>query len=142
MVRFVKGTATSQDLESHAEGNFRHAFAVAGILEEVESFYETVLACVRHVDTSLNGHVQGPTHTSSLNGAWTTQHQNMFSKASVQKWLLATSPERAALHHLHAQCCHGSQPLSARRSALLLWPSIGKTCDLEMNPFVVISCDR
>jgi hypothetical protein len=101
MVRFVKGTATLQDLESQAEGNLRHAFAVVGILEEVETFYEMLSARISYIDTSLNKHVQGPIHTSSLNGAWTTRCQNMFSKASVQEWLLANSPELAVLHRLY-----------------------------------------
>jgi hypothetical protein len=70
MVRFVKGTAILEDVESEAEGNLRRAFALVGKPEEVKTFYERLSACISCIDTSLNKHVQGgPIHTSSLNDA-------------------------------------------------------------------------
>lgn len=43
-LRNAEGTATLADLEAQAERNLRQAFAVVGILEDVDTFYEMLTA--------------------------------------------------------------------------------------------------
>jgi hypothetical protein len=100
MVRYAAGTATLEDLERQAEQNLRHGFAVVGLLEETDIFYEMISARIGYIDTSLNLHVGGSKHQSLTNEA-IDECKAKFSNSSVQETLLQMSPELAALHRLY-----------------------------------------
>jgi hypothetical protein len=100
MVRYAAGTATLEDLERQTEQNLRHSFAVVGLQENFDTFYEMVSARVGYIDTSRNPHVMGPRHKSMSNSA-IQKCKDLFFNASVQEQLLRESPELAALHRLY-----------------------------------------
>jgi len=100
IVRYAAGTATLEDLELQAEGNLRQAFAVVGILEEVDTFYEMLTARVHYIDTSLNSNVSGSKHsTGSFEGI--QYCRDRFQDPNFQTQLLELSPELRALHRLY-----------------------------------------
>ena len=100
MVRYAAGTATLDDLERQAEQNLRHGFAVVGLLDNVDTFYEMVSARVGYIDTSRNPEVTGHKH-NSMDNREIRKCKNLFLNARVQERLLRESPELAALHRLY-----------------------------------------
>jgi hypothetical protein len=100
MIRYAAGQASIQDLEKQAEGNLRNSFAVIGILEETDTFYEMVSARVGYIDTSLNPHVQGARHKSNTNKAL-AKCKDKFANPKQRQWMRNNSPEVAALWRLY-----------------------------------------
>jgi hypothetical protein len=100
IVRYAAGTATLADLEAQAEGNLRQAFAVVGILEEVDTFYEMLTARVQYMNTSLNTNVQGAKHSTGSSDE-TQQCRVRFQEPDFQAKLLERSPELRALNRLY-----------------------------------------
>jgi hypothetical protein len=99
-VRYTAGTATLEDLERQAEGNLRQAFAVVGLLEEVDTFYEMLTARVQYMDTSLNPQVRGAKHSTGSSNE-TEQCRERFQEPDFQATLLERSSELRALNHLY-----------------------------------------
>jgi hypothetical protein len=100
MMRYSTGTSNLQDLERQAEENLRHSFAVVGLLDESETFYEMLTARVGYIDTSLNPDVRGNKHHSS-NLPAIEKCKKLFTQVSTEKWLVNASPEVAVLHRLY-----------------------------------------
>jgi hypothetical protein len=100
MVRYAAGTSTLEDLERQAEQNLRHSFAVVGLLDNLETFYEMVTARVGYMDTSRNPQVRGPKHSLASTKSM-KRCTDLFFNATVQEQLLRESPELAALHRLY-----------------------------------------
>lgn len=100
IVRYAAGTATLADLELQAEGNLRQAFAVVGILEEVDTFYEMLTARVQYMNTSLNPHVKGATHTTGRRPE-ITKCKARFQDPEFQAKLLKLSPELQIMNRLY-----------------------------------------
>jgi hypothetical protein len=99
IVRYAAGTATLEDLEFQAEGNLRQAFAVVGILEQVDTFYEMITARVQYMNTSLNANVRGARH--STQNKESNQCKARFEDPDFQAKLLELSPELRALNRLY-----------------------------------------
>lgn len=96
-VRYAAGTATLADLEQQAESNLRQAFAVVGILEEIDTFYEMVTSRVQYMDMSLSAETKGGRHS-----AGPTDHcKERFQDPNFQAKLLERSPELRVLSRLH-----------------------------------------
>ena len=100
IVRYAAGTATLTDLELQAEGNLRQSFAVVGILEEVDTFYEMLTARVQYMNTSLNPHVRGAKHTTGSSPE-IVKCKARFQDINIQAKLLELSPELRALNRLY-----------------------------------------
>ena len=100
IVRYAAGTATLADLELQAEGNLRQSFAVVGILEEVDTFYEMLTARVQYMNTSLNPHVRGATHSSGFKSE-NIHCKARFQDSKFQARLLALSPELRVINRLY-----------------------------------------
>jgi hypothetical protein len=100
IVRYAAGTATLQDLELQAEGNLRQSFAVVGLLEEVDTFYEMLTARVQFMNTSLNPHVRGAKHTTG-DSPENVRCKARFQEKDFQAKLLELSPELRALNRLY-----------------------------------------
>jgi len=99
-VRLLAGIATLQDLERQAESNLRQSFAVVGLFNESDIFYDMLSARVDYLDTSLNAHVNNSKHeTSTEEEAQRCKHH--FQDPSFQEELLEASPEIAALNRLY-----------------------------------------
>ena len=100
IVRYAAGTATLKDLELQAEDNLRQAFAVVGILEETDTFYEMLGARVQYIDTSLNPHVKGHRHSTGRN-AEISHCRDRFQDPSFRTKLLNMSPELRVISRLY-----------------------------------------
>jgi len=100
IARYAAGAATLQDLELQAEGNLRQAFAVVGILEEVDTFYEMVTARVQYIDTSLNPHITGSKHSSGRNNE-SNYCKERFQDPKFRARMLAMSPELRVINRLY-----------------------------------------
>ena len=100
IVRYAAGTATLQDLELQAEDNLRQAFAVVGILDELDTFYEMLTARVQYVDTSLNANVTGSKHSTGKSKE-IEYCRTRCREPDFQAKLLESSPELRALQRLY-----------------------------------------
>ena len=100
IVRYAAGTATLQDVELQAEDNLRQAFAVVGILEELDTFYEMLTARVQYIDTTLNSNVTGSKHSTGQSKE-NEYCRTRFREPDFQAKLLELSPELRALHRLY-----------------------------------------
>jgi hypothetical protein len=100
VIRYAAGQASIQDLENQAEGNLRNSFAVVGILEETDTFYEMVSARVGYIDTSLNPHIRGDKHKRPPLAAL-SKCKAKFAVPEHRKWMKDHSPEVAALWRLY-----------------------------------------
>jgi hypothetical protein len=100
IVRYAAGTATLQDLELQAEGNLRQSFAVVGLLEEVDTFYEMLTARIQYVNTSLNPQVRGDIHHSG-GKLENVNCKTRFNNPNFRARLLASSPELRVINRLY-----------------------------------------
>lgn len=62
--RWDRGEMTFEQMALQAEGNLKRSFAVVGLLNETESFYEMVTARIGYLDMKNNKHVVGGEHQS------------------------------------------------------------------------------
>ena len=99
IARYAAGTATLADLKVQAEGNLRRGFAVVGILEEVDVFYEMLTARVQYMNSSLNMNVRGARH--STRNKESNDCKRRFEDPDFQAKLLELSPELRALNRLY-----------------------------------------
>ena len=99
-VRYAGGAATLEDLERQAENNLRRGFAVVGLMEEVDLFYEMLTARIGYLNTSLNPNVKGSKHESRRDPQ-ISRCRKLFATESFRKTLLDASPELAALVRLY-----------------------------------------
>lgn len=68
MIRYATGRVTLFDMERQAEENLRHSFAVVGLVEEVDTFYEMLAARVQYMNMSLNPDAIGTKHSTGSKG--------------------------------------------------------------------------
>lgn len=97
IMRYNKIVSSLEMLERQAEENLRQSFAVVGLLNESDLFYQMLTDRVDYLDTSLNPELIGLTHNSSKD-KYCVQ---TFSNSSFQERLLAASPEVAVLQRLY-----------------------------------------
>ena len=100
LVRYEMGIGNLQQMENQAASNLRQSFAVVGLLQETDAFYEMLTTRVAYMDTSRNLHVHGNKHQSG------TERENLrckqkFAEPSFQQKLINASPEVAALDRLY-----------------------------------------
>eukprot|EP00592_Proboscia_alata_P012363 CAMPEP_0194386534 /NCGR_PEP_ID=MMETSP0174-20130528/86950_1 /TAXON_ID=216777 /ORGANISM="Proboscia alata, Strain PI-D3" /LENGTH=461 /DNA_ID=CAMNT_0039175807 /DNA_START=163 /DNA_END=1544 /DNA_ORIENTATION=- len=99
LVRWKSGMINLPEVEQQAEHNLRNSFAVVGLLNETEEFYEMISNRIQYMDTSLNKHVVGSKHNFSNIGI-ITECQVLYQDPAFQKQLLNLSDEIAALNRL------------------------------------------
>jgi hypothetical protein len=80
-----------------ADYNLRHSFAVVGLNEDMNGFYDMVTARVDYLDMALNPHVVGDRHSAGSSA----DCQVLYQSAAFQQELTEASPAVAALVQLH-----------------------------------------
>ena len=92
---FTRNEVLAEDIESlafQAEGNLRQCFAVVGLVNETNTFYDMVTARTSYVNMSRNLDVKGQMHSTSKKGDY-VRCQELFAKEEFQKQL--TTKHRA-----------------------------------------------
>jgi hypothetical protein len=87
-------------MECQAANNLRHSFAVVGLLQETDTFYDMVTKRVQYVNMSLNPNVQGAFHSTGK-GPEQLRCKDKFANASFQALLKERSPIIAAIDRLY-----------------------------------------
>jgi hypothetical protein len=98
--RHDQGIGNLQQMERQAANNLRHSFAVVGLLQETDTFFDMVTKRVQYVNMSLNPHVKGSLHSSG-NRAEQRRCKKRFSNAKFQELLKQKSPIVASLDRLY-----------------------------------------
>lgn len=80
-----------------ADYNLRHSFAVVGLNEDMDGFYDMVTSRVDYLDMALNPHVVGDRHSAGSSA----ECQALYQSAAFQQELTEASPAVAALVQLH-----------------------------------------
>jgi hypothetical protein len=99
IVRMHTGQMTLEQAELQARHNLQHSFAVVGLLNETETFYEMVTARAAYMNTSLNPEVTGGMHSTSTLKEY-HRCKEIYEKEEFQQNLLRASPELAVLYRL------------------------------------------
>jgi hypothetical protein len=103
IARLHNGEISSLDeLERQADGNLRRSFAVVGLLNETNTFYDMMSARVDYLNTSLNPEVTGGGHSSkrSYGGTYDYCKNLWYKNTTWHRQLLEASPEIAMLNRL------------------------------------------
>ena len=96
--RMELGKATLPEIESQAAYNLRHSFAVVGLLEDQDTFFEMIHARVDYMDMHLITNVTDDgTHKSNADLHCSAR----FKDPQFQQVLIAASPELASLMRLY-----------------------------------------
>jgi hypothetical protein len=102
--RYHQGIGNLQQMERQAANNLRHSFAVIGLLEETDTFYDMVTKRVQYVNMSRHPYgadVRGAALHSSGSGPEQLRCKEKFADASFQARLKEKSPIVAALDRLY-----------------------------------------
>jgi hypothetical protein len=75
--------------------NMRNSFAVVGLLQQTQDFYDMISNRVDYMDMSLNPTVEGDPHFSGYAKEW-TRCKDRFQGPDFQRKVLIASPEIAA----------------------------------------------
>jgi len=97
LVRLQAGRATLAEVEAQAAYNLRNSFAVVGLLEEQDTFFEMIHARVDYMDMHLEGQIGGGDHKSRKDAYC----DGLFHDKAYIKQLVAASPELQALIRLY-----------------------------------------
>jgi hypothetical protein len=90
------------ELERQATANLRQAFAVVGILPDLDDFYDLLNRRVDYLNTSLNQHVEGLRHGSfSILPEEAERCKNQYLKNRTFQELMLQAPEIAALQRVY-----------------------------------------
>jgi hypothetical protein len=98
--RYYQGIGNLQQMERQAANNLRQSFAVVGLLQETDTFYDMVTKRVQYANMSLNPHVKGAAHSTG-NKAEQQRCKARFSNSTFQELLKQKSPILAALDRLY-----------------------------------------
>lgn len=91
-----------EELERQATANLRQAFAVVGILPDLDDFYDLLNRRMDYLNTSLNPHVEGMRHGSfSANPDETGRCKEQYLKNQTFRELMLQAPEVAALQRVY-----------------------------------------
>jgi len=86
-------------LAFQAEGNLRHGFAVVGLVNETDTFYDMVTRRVGYLNMSLNPSVTGSIHSTSNKEDYAAC-QELYATAEFQKKIMAKHRPVELLKHL------------------------------------------
>jgi len=92
-----------EDVESlafQAEQNLRQSFAVVGLVDNIDQFYDMVTARVSYIDMSRNPELKGGVHSTQKNEDY-VRCKAIFSSEEFQQKVLKNHAEVALLKHLH-----------------------------------------
>ena len=98
--RYEMGVSNLEQIEIQAANNLRNSFAVVGLLNETENFFDMVTARVSYMNMSLNSHIKGPRHSSG-NSNETQRCKDTFQNPDFQAKMREASPAIAALCRLY-----------------------------------------
>ena len=87
---YTRHELMEEDMDSlafQAEGNLRYSFAVVGLVNETDTFYDMVTARVSYVNMSRNLDVTGQMHSTSNKGDY-DMCQDLFASEDFQKQLM------------------------------------------------------
>ena len=99
---YVRHSLHDESLDSlafQAEGNLRHGFAVVGLVNETDTFYDMVTKRVEYLNMSLNPSVTGQMHSTSKKGDY-AMCQELYAKPDFQKKIMAKHRPVELLKHL------------------------------------------
>lgn len=96
---YAKGTMTLDEMERQAAYNLRNSFAVVGLLEKTDDFYDMVSRRVYYMNTSLNKDVEGGKHGSGSHPE-AMRCKKVFKDPDFQSKMMARSPALSALYRL------------------------------------------
>ena len=94
------GTLTIDDMEQQAAYNLRNSFAVVGILQKTDDFYDMVTKRVYYMDTYLNPDVEGKQHSSG-DYEEALRCKALYKDPLFQQKVMDKSPAVAALVRLY-----------------------------------------
>ena len=97
---YKRQVGSLEQMERQAAGNLRNSFAVVGILEETDTFYDMVTKRVAYVNMSLNAEVTGDRHSTGKR-AEILRCKKKFADPIFQAELKARSPAIAAVDRLY-----------------------------------------
>lgn len=100
LVRMHKGIITLDQAERQARHNLQHSFAVVGLLNETDTFFDMITARVGYMNTSLNQDVKGGKHSTSKLEEY-KRCSEVYKQPNFQAKLLEAIPELAALLRLY-----------------------------------------
>lgn len=97
---YAKETMTLEDMERQAAYNLRNSFAVVGLLQKTDEFYDMVTRRVYYMNTYLNPDVGGDKHRSS-NTREAMRCRKLFKDPEFKSKMMAKAPALAALYRLY-----------------------------------------
>ena len=97
--RMEVGKATLQEIEAQAAYNLRHSFAVVGLLDDQDTFFEMIHARVDYMDMHLN--TTNITDDGNHKSRRSKDCYARFNDAKFQLDLIDASPELASLTRLY-----------------------------------------
>ena len=99
-IRHYQQKADLEEIAVQSELNLRNSYAVVGLLQETDEFYQMVTARVDYMDTRLNPRIKGKKHMSGKSKE-ILRCKARFKDPAFQEELKAASPEIALLDHLY-----------------------------------------
>jgi len=87
-------------LERQAANNLRRSFAVVGLLQETDTFFDMVTARVQYIDMSIHSDMEGELHDTGTNG-YIAQCKETFKDPDFRRKLREACPAMAALERLY-----------------------------------------
>ena len=100
LVRNHLGLMSLDQIERQARHNLQHSFAVVGLLNETDTFYDMITARVGYMNTSLNPHVTGGLHSTAKQQEY-QRCSALYKTPAFQKRLLEVCPELQTLQRLY-----------------------------------------
>mmetsp|Transcript_11867 Transcript_11867/g.22827 ORF Transcript_11867/g.22827 Transcript_11867/m.22827 type:complete len:679 (-) Transcript_11867:416-2452(-) len=88
------------ELEQQAANNLRQSFAVVGLLQETDTFFDMVTARVQYIDMSIHADVEGELHDTGTNG-YIAKCKETFKNPGFRQKLREACPPMAALERLY-----------------------------------------
>jgi len=98
--RWEMGAGDLDQIEAQAASNLRHSFAVVGLLNETETYYEMLSTRVTYLDTSRNQNVTGSNHKSGGRKE-KRRCSSEYKDPSFRQKMIESSREVAALVRLY-----------------------------------------
>lgn len=76
------------------------SIAVVGLLHQMDTYFDILLAQVQYLDTLLNNHIVGEMHNTG-NDSYMAKSKRIFTNKNFWFALWKTSPAIAVLEHLY-----------------------------------------
>lgn len=99
--RYLSGISDISQLEKQAEGNLRQSFAVVGLLDDMDTFYNMIEARVSYLNMSMNRDKDLLKKHPSGGGYRKVQCKEKLNEPSIQNQMMESSEAIAAMVRLY-----------------------------------------